>query len=108
MRQSPHRPVYLPELRDYLQTLLRNRERIMAATDLDEWAATEATPSEDEITRLRALIRRTEEAVEDLSAAEQGALHEATAAQRKVRGVQHLGMPGTTPPHLDPRLERGV
>jgi hypothetical protein len=101
-------PSYLPELRDYLQTLLRNRERILAATDLDEWAATEATPSEDEITRLRALIRRTEEAVEDLSAAEQGALHEATAALRKVRRVQHLGMPGTTPPHLDPRLERDV
>jgi hypothetical protein len=48
--------------------LLRNRERILAATSLDEWAATEATPSEDEITRLRALIRRTEEAVDDLSA----------------------------------------
>jgi hypothetical protein len=39
----------------------------MAATALDEWALTEATPSEDEITRLRALIRRTEEAVGDLS-----------------------------------------
>ena len=77
-RQSAH--LDLPELRDYLQTLLRNRERILAATDLDEWAATEATPSEDEITRLRALIRRTEEAVEDLSVAEQGALQEATAA----------------------------
>src|SRR5664279_1231729 len=101
-------PSYLPELRDYLQTLLRNRERILAATALDEWAATEATPSDEEITRLRALIRRTEEAVDDLSTAEQGALHEATAALRKVRTVQHLGMPGTTPPHLDPRLERDV
>ena len=54
------------------------------------------------------MIRRTEEAVEDLSDAEQGALQEATAALRKVRRVQHLGMPGTTPPHLDPRLERDV
>jgi len=61
----------LPELRDYLQTLLRNCERILAATDLDEWAATEAIPSEYEITRLRALIRRTEEAVGDLSVADQ-------------------------------------
>lgn len=101
-------PSYLPELRDYLQTLLRNRERIMAATDLDDWAAAEATPSEDEITRLRALIRSTEEAVDDLSVDEQGALQEATAALRMVRRVQHLGMPGTTPPRLDPRLERDL
>ena len=36
-------PSYLPELRDYLQTLLRNRERILATTALDDWAATEAT-----------------------------------------------------------------
>jgi len=36
-------PSYLPELRDYLQTLLRNRERILAAAALDDWAATEAT-----------------------------------------------------------------
>ena len=50
-----------------MQTLLRNRERILAATDLDEWAAAEATPSEGEIIRLRALIRRTEEAVDDLT-----------------------------------------
>src|SRR5664279_6389621 len=28
-------PSYLPELRDYLQTLLRNRERILAAASLD-------------------------------------------------------------------------
>lgn len=36
----------------------------LAATSLDEWAATDATPTEVEIGRLRALIRRTEEAVD--------------------------------------------
>ena len=54
-------------------------------------------PSEDETTRLRTLIRRTEEAVDDLSAAEQDAPHEATVALRKVRRVQHSACP--EPPH---------
>lgn len=48
---------YLPNC---VTTLLRNRERILDATSLDEWAATEATPSEDEITRRRAPIRRVQ------------------------------------------------
>lgn len=85
-------PSYLPELRDYLQTLLANRERVLAATDLDDWAAAEAAPSEEEITRLRVLIRRTEEAVDGLGPAEQTALLEATTALRTVRRV-HLCMP---------------
>jgi len=59
--------------------------------------AFEATPSEDETTRLRTLIRRTEEAVDDLSAAEQDASHEATVALRKFRRVQHSACP--EPPH---------
>ena len=37
-------PSYLPELRDYLETLLRDRERIWPRPSLDEWAPTEATP----------------------------------------------------------------
>jgi integrase len=36
---------YLPDLNAYLEDLLRNRERLLAASDLDEWARTEATPS---------------------------------------------------------------
>lgn len=91
--------------RGYLETLLANRERVLAATDLDDWAAAEATPSEEEITRLRVLIRRTEEAVDGLGPAEQTALLEATTALRTVRQV-HLGMPGIAPPQQDSRLER--
>jgi integrase len=56
-------PSYLPELRDYLHTLLRNRERIRAATDLDSWATAEATPSEEEISLLRALTNTPHRAV---------------------------------------------
>ena len=46
-------PSYLPELRDYLDTLLRDRERIRATTELDDWARAEAMPSDAEIARLR-------------------------------------------------------
>ncbi|MEV5544482.1 tyrosine-type recombinase/integrase, partial [Saccharopolyspora shandongensis] len=99
-------PSFLPELRDYLQTLLRDRERIQAATELDSWAAAEATPSEEEISRLRALIRLTEQSVDDLTAADRAALEEATKALRKVRQTVDLGMPSVAPPHRDPRLER--
>lgn len=101
-------PSYLPELRGYLQTLLRNRERVRAASDLDDWAAAEASPSDEEISRLRALIRRTEQAVDDLTEQDRTVLEEATTALRKVRQVVHLGMPGTAPPETDPRLERNA
>lgn len=98
-------PSYLPELRDYLHTLLRDRERVQAASELDAWAAAEALPSDEEIDRVRALIRRTEEAVDELSDTERTELEEATSALRKVRRV-HLGLPGMAPPRTDPRLER--
>ena len=49
---------YLPDLRGYLDDLLRTRERLLASTDLDEWARAEAMPSQEEITRIRRLIDR--------------------------------------------------
>src|SRR5206468_4721962 len=49
---------YLTDLQAYLDDLLRNRERVCATTDLDAWARTEATPSDQEITRIRRLISR--------------------------------------------------
>ena len=48
---------YLPDLTAYLHDLLRDRERALAATDLDDWAKTEAAPSEDEIRKVKDLIR---------------------------------------------------
>src|SRR6266540_4090756 len=53
-------PSYLPELRGYLDMLLRNRERVRAAVELDDWARAEAMPSDEEISRVRALIGRVE------------------------------------------------
>ena len=39
---------YLPDLQAHLDDLLRNREKLLATQDLDDWARTEALPSQDE------------------------------------------------------------
>jgi integrase len=97
-------PSYLPELRAYLDTLLRDRERVRATTELDDWARAEAMPSDAEIGRVRALIRKIEQAVDDLDDAEQRLVDEATRALRATRRTVHLGMPTVRPPDLDPDL----
>ena len=70
---------YLPDLKAYLHDLLRDRERVLAATELDDWARTQALPSEEKIRRIRALIGQAE---------------------------AHLGMPQVRQPAPDLRLER--
>ena len=89
-------PSYLPELRDYLDTLLRDRERIRAATELDDWARAEAMPSDAEITRLRELIRRVEH---DLDCARRERPRDRSRKPcrvvRRTRQTVHLGLPTT-------------
>jgi hypothetical protein len=114
---------YLPDLTAYLDDLLRTRERLTAAlaaapgqdtTDggIDRWAAADAMPSDDEITRLRALIRRVTVGLDDLAAAERAEIDEAVAVVRRHRTVM-LGMPRTpapgqfpAPPHRAAERER--
>jgi hypothetical protein len=48
---------YLPELKSYLQQLLADRERILAASDVQEWVRAKTAPSDEEIDQLRGLIR---------------------------------------------------
>ena len=98
-------PSYLPELRDYLDTLLRDRERIRAATELDDWARTEAMPSDAEITRLRELIRRVEHDLDALDENDRRQIEEAVRVVRATRQTVHLGLPTTTAPALDSNLE---
>jgi hypothetical protein len=98
-------PSYLPELRDYLDTLLRDRERIRAATELDDWARAEAMPSEAEITRLRQLIRRVEHDLNALDDNDRQQIEEAVRVVRRTRQTVHLGLPTTRSPALDPNLE---
>jgi integrase len=94
-------PSYLPELRDYLDTLLRTRERIRSADDLDEWAKAEAMPSGEEITRLRQLIRRAEHDLDQLGEVDRRQITQAVEVVRATRRSVHLGMPGIRPPMPD-------
>jgi hypothetical protein len=98
---------YLPDLHAYLDDLLRNRERLLAATALDEWARSEAMPSEEEITRIRQLISRVKAGLDDLDGDERASLEQAVAAVRHHRAVA-LGMPQArrVPVNLRPERHR--
>jgi hypothetical protein len=91
---------YLPDLTAYLDDLLRSRERLAAAiAGVDEWARADATPAEEEITRIRRLISRVKGDIARLSDPERARINEAVTVIRKHRAVS-LGMPSvriTTP-----------
>lgn len=91
-------PSYLPELKSYLQQLLADRERILAAADLEDWAREAAAPSEREIQRYRDLIRRVEADLEALDEDDRRQIADAVKVLRTTRQVVHLGMPGVRPP----------
>jgi integrase len=96
---------YLPDLHAYLDDLLRNRERVLAAAEVDQWARAEAVPSAEEITRVRSLITRIEAGLEDLTAAEREQITQAVAIVRRHRTVA-LGMPRMRRALPDIRPER--
>jgi integrase len=83
---------YLPDLQAYLDDLLRSKERLLAASELDEWAKADALPSEEEITRIRRLITRINVGLGELTAAERDQIDQAIAVVRRHRAVM-LGMP---------------
>ncbi|MGH3196581.1 MAG: hypothetical protein ACRDNT_11760, partial [Streptosporangiaceae bacterium] len=96
---------YLPDLQAYLDDLLRNRERLLAATDIEEWARAEAMPSEEEIRRIRRLISRIKADLGNLPAEDRAQVEQAVAAVRRHRTVM-LGMPRIRQPLPDIRPER--
>ena len=98
---------YLPDLQAYLDDLLRSRERLLAASDLDDWARADALPSEEEITRIRRLITRIKAGLDELTAAERDQIDQAVAVVRRHRAVM-LGMPRIrqTLPDLPPGAHR--
>lgn len=96
---------YLPDLQAYLDDLLRNRERVLAAGDIDEWARAEATPSEEEIRTIRRLIARITAGLDDLTTAEREQVDQAVTIVRRHRTVM-LGMPRTRHALPDLRPER--
>ncbi len=83
----------LPDLTAYLDDLLRTRERLAAAIDgVDEWARADATPAQEEITRIRRLISRINGDITQLPDAERAQVDAAVTVIRKHRAVS-LGMP---------------
>jgi len=84
---------HLPDLTRYLDDLLRTRERLQAAVEgVDEWARADATPSTEEISRIRRLISRINGDLGQLPGAERVQIDAAVTTVRKHRAVS-LGMP---------------
>jgi len=84
---------HLPDLTGYLDDLLRTRERLQAAVEgVDEWARADATPSTEEISRVRQLISRIKGDLDQLPDSERARIDQAVAVVRKHRAVS-LGMP---------------
>lgn len=79
---------HLPDLQAYLEDLLRTRERLAATiVGVDEWARTDATPAQEEITRIRHLINRIKGDVAELDDTERAAIDEAVAVVRRHRAA---------------------
>jgi hypothetical protein len=99
---------HLPGLTTYLDDLLRTRERLTAAIDgVDEWARADATPAEQEITRIRRLINRIKTDITQLSDTERAQIDEAVTVVRRHRAARtvSLGIPGVGAPLPSPRTE---
>lgn len=98
---------YLPDLQVHLDDLLRNRERLRAASDVDEWARVEAMPSDEETSRIRRLITRIRGDLGELTAAERAQVEQAVATVRRHRTVS-LGLPRVGQPLPDLRPNRSA
>ena len=99
---------HLPDLAGYLDDLLRTRERLTAAIDgVDEWARADASPAEEEITRIRRLISRIKTDITQLSDTERAQIDEAVTVVRRHRAARtvSLGIPGVGAPLPSPRTE---
>ncbi|MFN8215705.1 MAG: site-specific integrase [Solirubrobacterales bacterium] len=82
------------ELRGYLAQLLAGRERLAAALpQLADWARREATPSDEEIAAVRALIRRNDQVIEELDPGDRAAVREAIATTRRLRAQLAVTIP---------------
>jgi integrase len=98
---------YLPDLETYLADLLRNRERLLATVEVDDWAKAEAMPTDAEIGRVRRLIARVKADLDGLTDTERFQIDEAITIVRRNRStVVALGMPRARQPLPDVRPER--
>jgi hypothetical protein len=91
---------FLPDLQAYLDDLLRTRERLAATLDgVDEWARADATPTAEEITRIRRLIARITGEIAGLDQTERAQIDDAVAVVRRHRAAHPvaLGLPTIQP-----------
>lgn len=80
-------PSYLPELNEYLTQLLVSKERLQSAgSAVEPWARRSAMPSDEEINRVRHLIRRCEISLDALSEDERRNIDACIAQVRTGRG----------------------
>jgi hypothetical protein len=87
---------FLPDLQAYLDDLLRTRERLAATIDgIGEWARADATPTAEEITRIRRLINRITGDIAGLDQTQQAQIADAVAVVRRHRAAHPvaLGLP---------------
>lgn len=99
---------YLPDLENYLSDLLRSRERLRSAA-ADDWAKSEAMPSDEEVTRIRRLITRIKADIDDLSREQREQVEEAAATVRCARNrMVGLGLPRIRQPLPDIRPDRSA
>ena len=88
-------PSYLPELREHLQRLLADHERLNAVTDgmLEDWARRDALPAPQEIVAVRRLIRAAEGILDGLTAEERASVDELFAVIRRARANIETALP---------------
>ncbi|MBV9652321.1 MAG: site-specific integrase [Pseudonocardiales bacterium] len=90
-------PSYLPELRAYHDRLLETRQRVRAATDLQDWAKDKADPADAEITAVADLAAKLEADTTRLTDEDRALLDTAVQMVRSARRTVSLGMPGHRP-----------
>ncbi|WP_328741409.1 hypothetical protein OG436_00105 [Streptomyces caniferus] len=77
----------------------------MSAFEADDWARTQAMPTDEEIRRLRRLIDRVTADLDDLTTEDRAQIEQAVTLARRGRTV-HLGMPRVGQPLPDVRPPR--
>ncbi|MGZ0201587.1 hypothetical protein ACNFR7_15525 [Streptomyces sp. RM1] len=77
----------------------------MSAFEADDWARTEAMPSQEEIRRVRRLINRVKADLDDLTEEERAQIQQAVSVIRRGRSLM-LGMPHVGQPLPDVRPRR--
>ena len=110
-------PSYLPELRNYLMSLLADKERLRSELpQLEDWARRDAMPSDEEIESVRRLIGNCEAELEELDPSARARIAELVQTLRRGRRglsdavpvelTRRVSQPGPT---LFPRIaqERG-